>query len=186
MLIYKATNTINRKCYIGQTQKSLQTRIKKHLDNAFRLKQGTVFYRSLRKHGASSFEWEVLCYCDSKSELDLKEQSYISQFNSNDLSIGYNMTIGGDGGDTWSSNPRLEELKALKSKQNSGTGNPMYGKDRRYFYHLVSPDGICISCKGLENASKLIGTSRNKIAAMSNGIIEHVRGWRCVRLGATG
>jgi len=60
MIIYKATNKINGKCYIGQTVKTLARR---KCDHLCRLRKGDrdhKFYLALRKYGQENFEWETL------------------------------------------------------------------------------------------------------------------------------
>ena len=44
MLIYKATNIITKKCYIGQT-------VKPHKHRAYKENTNTKFYNSIRKYG---------------------------------------------------------------------------------------------------------------------------------------
>jgi len=96
MIIYKATNIINGKCYIGQTIRSLKDRINQHIivkNN----KSRTYFHNTLNKHGIESFIWEVIEECDSKEELDEMEFHYIKQYKSYWKDNGYNLTHGGDG-----------------------------------------------------------------------------------------
>lgn len=93
MIIYKATNKLNGKCYIGQTRHSLEYRKRVHLTKA---KQGiqTHFYSAIRKYGADSFEWEILCSANDKNRLNELETFYITKFDS--IKHGYNMVDGGD------------------------------------------------------------------------------------------
>jgi hypothetical protein len=96
MIIYKATNIVNGRCYIGQTIKSLDFRKDKHLYSLRSYK--TYFANALRKYGWDNFTWDTLCKCDNKEELDEMEFHYIKQYNSYMRDDGYNMTLGGDGG----------------------------------------------------------------------------------------
>ena len=93
MIIYKATNAINGKCYIGQTRHSLAHRKRVHLLKA---RQGlnTHFYQAIRKYGAEAFKWEVLCTASDKATLNELETFYITKFDS--IKHGYNMVDGGD------------------------------------------------------------------------------------------
>ena len=93
MIIYKATNTINGKCYIGQTRHSLEYRKRVHLTKA---NQGvdTHFYQAIRKYGADSFTWEIVCSAKDKQTLNELETFYITKFDS--IKHGYNMVDGGD------------------------------------------------------------------------------------------
>lgn len=93
MIIYKATNKINGKCYIGQTRHSLEHRKKAHL---IRARQGveTHFYQAIRKYGENNFEWEILCSASNKQTLNELETYYITKYDS--IKNGYNMVDGGD------------------------------------------------------------------------------------------
>lgn len=93
MIIYKATNKLNGKCYIGQTRHSLEHRKAVHLRCA---KKGVVthFYQAIRKYGEDNFEWCVLCSTNDKQRLNELETFYITKFDS--IKNGYNMVDGGD------------------------------------------------------------------------------------------
>lgn len=89
--IYKFTNKINNKIYIGQS-KNIETRYKRHLYDA---KNGatTVFHAAIRKYGIENFSFEIVKECKIE-ELDELEKFYISNFNSL-IPNGYNMQTGG-------------------------------------------------------------------------------------------
>lgn len=53
MIIYKATNKINGKVYIGQSHKSLEERMRRHKNDSIR--QDSYFYRAIRKYGWENF-----------------------------------------------------------------------------------------------------------------------------------
>jgi group I intron endonuclease len=93
-IIYKSTNIINGKSYIGKTVKSLARRRTEHFcfDNP-----RTYFQYAIKKYGEDSFEWDILKECFSKIELSESEIFYINFFKTNDTNLGYNMTKGGDG-----------------------------------------------------------------------------------------
>lgn len=127
MIVYKSTNTINNKCYIGQTVKKLEDRKQLHLYRLNSMKnKNWHFYNALRKYGWDNFEWEVLEECDSKEELDEMEFHYIKQYNS--YENGYNMTLGGDKG-TWGLKHTEETKKKIGSrKYPTGKNTSMYGR----------------------------------------------------------
>lgn len=120
MLIYKVINKINGKCYIGKTTQSLESRKEKHLKNV-RCMHDTKFYRAIRKYGIENFVWEVIDYANNDEMLNTLEKKYIIEYCS--FKKGYNMTIGGDGGDTISSKS-VEE----KRKQGAKRGNIPWNK----------------------------------------------------------
>lgn len=93
MIIYKVTNKVNGKCYIGQTRHSLNTRKKRHLSSA-KAGMNTHFYQALRKYGEDNFYWEIICTAKDKQTLNELETFYITKFDS--IKNGYNMVDGGD------------------------------------------------------------------------------------------
>lgn len=101
MLIYKATNNINGKIYIGQTTLTLEERKKTHKRDSQRISDEKLkrnhFYRAIRKYGWENFSWEVLQdNIETIDELDELEQYYIKLYNTfNNPSRGYNNQSGG-------------------------------------------------------------------------------------------
>lgn len=97
MGIYKVTNKINNKIYIG-CSKNIRKRWTDHKCNSHNPNDNsynTKFYRALRKYGIENFTHEVLEEC-TEDVLFEKEIQYIKDFNSTDDNIGYNTSIGGD------------------------------------------------------------------------------------------
>lgn len=92
MIIYKATNRLNGKVYIGATTKSLGQRMKLHI-NPPRTSNKTYFVRSLKKYGAENFKWQVICICPNLKSLYEQERYYIRLYNT--MNVGYNDTSGG-------------------------------------------------------------------------------------------
>lgn len=90
--VYKITNTINNKCYIGVTKHTFRkryncrddwwnaTRVNRHLKNA------------VNKYGPEFFIVEILETCE-KEKLEVREKYYIEFYNS--YENGYNLTSGG-------------------------------------------------------------------------------------------
>lgn len=91
-IIYKVTNKLNGKSYIGQTIEELYKRKQRHENS----KGNYYFISAIRKYGKNNFEWGILEHCDSKEELDEMEFHYIKQYNSFGKE-GYNLTYGGEG-----------------------------------------------------------------------------------------
>lgn len=89
--IYSATNSINGKVYIGQTN-DFKSRKKSHF---YAHNRKSYFYRALRKHGEKHFDWEILQTTIDESAANKYEKYYIEYFNSTDSEYGYNLTDGG-------------------------------------------------------------------------------------------
>ena len=94
MLIYKVTNRVNGKVYIGQTTKTIQTRWKKHCIAA--KSDNLPFHKAIRKYGAENFTVEQIDIAASADELNKKEIYWIAFYNSR-LPNGYNVCTGGGG-----------------------------------------------------------------------------------------
>lgn len=90
--IYKITNLLNNKVYIGQTTRTIQKRFSEHVDE-YRI--NTALKRAIQKYGKSNFCIQELEKCDN-SILDQREQYWIAVFDAYGKS-GYNETIGGSG-----------------------------------------------------------------------------------------
>lgn len=94
--IYKITNTINNKVYIGQSI-NIQKRWSSHRTKPFNKNSNTYdlpLYRAIRKYGLSNFIFEVIEECEA-DKLNEKEQFYIQKYKANDSNFGYNLTMGG-------------------------------------------------------------------------------------------
>lgn len=90
--IYKITNTINNKVYIGQSI-NIEKRFGEHKRNAFNPKTHTYYYPlycAIRKYHIDNFTFEVLEEC-SVEELTTREQYWIDRYNSLDGNYGYNL-----------------------------------------------------------------------------------------------
>ena len=93
--IYKITNNINKKVYIGQSI-DIKRRWRGHKSTATNPNDecyNLPLYRAIRKYGIENFIFEVLEECNV-SELNEKERFYIQKYNS--YFNGYNLTLGGD------------------------------------------------------------------------------------------
>ena len=75
-LIYKYTNNINGKIYIGQTRQQLQKRHDKYLQQ---LNDHTYFHRALKKYGIENFTLEIIEDNIPLEQLDEKEIYWIKK-----------------------------------------------------------------------------------------------------------
>lgn len=93
--IYRVTNTVNGKAYIGQTRTGAMARFREHRYTALNTKSDWHFAKALRKWDASVWNVEVIDYAFSAEEAHEKERQLIAQFDT--VALGYNSTIGGEG-----------------------------------------------------------------------------------------
>ena len=87
--IYKTTNLINNKIYIGQHTAS-------EFDKYYK-GSGVMLTRAFKKYGKENFSCVLLEAVESKKDLDIREAYWINKLNSRDSDIGYNITAGGEG-----------------------------------------------------------------------------------------
>lgn len=114
-MIYLVTNKLDGKRYIGKTSKTLEFRWQQHCRLA-KQDSKTYLHRAIKKHGRDNFIVEKLC-----EGLDNEEIIMIKE-----LEPEYNMTLGGDGGDT--SNSPNYKMSIIMRKSFKGSNNPMYGR----------------------------------------------------------
>lgn len=92
-VIYKITNSINGKVYIGQTAVSVKRRWNRHKFEATNGNSEMPIHIAMRKYGVHNFYYEIVEECQN-SELDSREEYWILQENSF-YDGGYNATLGG-------------------------------------------------------------------------------------------
>lgn len=91
--IYKITNSINNKVYIGQTRQTIKQRWSGHKHSV--LVSEAPLYRAMRKYGIENFQITTILECNNE-QLNDKEIYYIQHYNSF-VPNGYNATFGGKG-----------------------------------------------------------------------------------------
>lgn len=98
-VIYKFTNVLNNKVYIGKTSTSLRKRVIGHLTTSRKWTKARkgYFQHVLCKYGIENFSIDILDRCETKELLNEREKYWINYYKSNDKQFGYNMTPGGDG-----------------------------------------------------------------------------------------
>jgi group I intron endonuclease len=90
-IIYKITNTINMKTYIGQTTRPLKDRINDYIKGY----GNDYLNNSIKKHGFSNFKFETIDTANTINELNEKEISWIKFYDSTNKEKGYNIESGG-------------------------------------------------------------------------------------------
>lgn len=94
--IYKITNTINSKSYIGQTIQNVKDRFYQHCaTKCSKAVSNMAIHRAIKKYGKSNFTVEVIEEIDS-ANLNDRERYWIKYYNS--YNNGYNSTKGGQDG----------------------------------------------------------------------------------------
>lgn len=110
--IYKITNLINGKVYIGQTSLTPEIRFDKH-KRCYKSNGCSKLYRAMRKYGKKNFIIETICKTNNP---DIDEKYWIKYYNS--VELGYNISYGGEGGSLRGEkdeNIIIESFKRLQS-----------------------------------------------------------------------
>lgn len=103
--IYKTTNIINNKIYIGKK--------KGEFDNNYK-GSGKALKLALKKYGKENFSVEILEFCNSLQEQNEKEKYWINYYKQLKYKL-YNIAPGGDGGNIYEYLPE-EQLNEIKNK----------------------------------------------------------------------
>lgn len=186
MYIYKITNTLNDKIYIGLTTKSIEKRFSQHCQKK---NNSRLISKAIKKYGKENFIIEEIDGANSISELNYKEQHYIHKFNS--VKEGYNLASGGR------FSKHSDETKLLLKEINTGKkhteetkkklreGNAWkgrFGKD-----HNRSKPILCIETNkqygSIHEASRDIGSTASNICSVLNGRRKTTKGLTFKYLG---
>lgn len=116
--VYKHTNKINGKVYIGQTGQKPENRWQEGRG----YKGSDRFYKAIQKYGWDNFEHEVLFSHLSQKEAKTLEQKLIQEYNTINPLFGYNLTTGGE--TTKFSEEALKKMSQSHSKEK----HHMWGK----------------------------------------------------------
>lgn len=113
--IYKITNTLNDKVYIGQTVKTVEKRFIQHKNNSNKSYfSQIVLYKAFNKYGIENFKCETIEEVPNEL-LDEREKYWIEYYNS--YFEGYNSTLGGRAIQlyNWDTDDIIEKYLELKS-----------------------------------------------------------------------
>ena len=142
--VYKITNTLNGKVYIGQTVDYRKRKVG-HFSYLRRNAHRNIYLQnSFNKYGESSFRIEIIKEC-TIDELDELEIYYMRKYNSIDRTQGYNMVIGGNTNKSFSDCIRQKMSQSQKGRIISEEHRKRIGK-----WHK----GKTISPKDIEKANK--------------------------------
>jgi group I intron endonuclease len=128
--IYKITNIINNKCYIGQT-KNFKKRKQGHIRELNKNKHGnSLLQRSWNKYGKENFIFEIIDYCYGTYKQDILDLEYEWKifYNVWNRECGFNIAKRDNGGDNWTNHPNQKEWGRKISIAIKGENNGMYNK----------------------------------------------------------
>lgn len=166
-IVYKATNKINGKSYIGQTTQSLDRRKRSHISRALNNMDGAYFHRALNKYGKINFKWCVIKNCYSLDDLNKFEIKFIREYDT--FNNGYNLDLGGKGSIGFR---HSEETKRKMSLSKRGKRNPNYGRvfseEHRVKLSIAGKNRIQLKGKESLNYGRKLSDDHRKRISISN------------------
>ena len=194
--IYKITNNINNKIYIGKTEFSIEKRFAEHCSDAFRDRnEKRPLYAAMRKYGIENFEISLIEETNSPEEREIYWISYYDSYKN-----GYNATLGGDGKkyidydlvvETYL---KLLNIKQVANKLNLDAGHVSHILKSQNIQIIVPKSKKCKAINQYDKNNKLIRSfyscgeaarwlfsqniSQAKIGTITNKITDCCRGER--------
>jgi len=135
-IIYKATNRLNGKCYIGQTYQKFEKRKNRHLYVAFNKHSNSYtchFHNAIRKYKEDVWQWEIIKDNIPIERLNEEEALFVWFFNA--FVLGYNCNTGGGNGRIVGKETRKKISEAGKGKHHTDETKRKIGeagKGRKY------------------------------------------------------
>ena len=206
--IYKATNKINGKVYIG-FDSNWPNRKKTHKSKYKQI--NLKFYDAIKKYGWDKFDWELIYQSkDGQHCLNIMEPHFIEDYDS--FNNGYNMTLGGEGvlglkgeKSPWYGRKHTPESKEKISKNNKGKqigkklskntkskiSNSTKGKifsvetktkisiSKNKIYYFINPQNEKIEIKGLKSFCNDNNLSYSCMRQLLYGKSKQHKGWKC-------
>lgn len=161
--IYITTNNINGKKYIGQKKYDKRGYWKNYLGS------GTAIKSAINKYGKQNFTKQIIEECESKDVLNEREKYWIGYYNAYNSKDFYNMTFGGDGGDTYS-NHNLYEKEQIKSRKMNSTKH----KINLGAYNGMAKKVICLNNMMVFNTLSDAGKYANVTPECISNAIKHL------------
>lgn len=190
-LIYKVTNKVNGKVYVGQTTQSLPQRITEHRSRLNAGERNHKLYLAMRKHGFENFEFETLCCAVDERFLDELEIQFIKEFNS--YNRGYNSS---EGGGSISPETRAKLSRIFKGRKITWTdkivasrkSNPNCRSPKEWVaagakhtkakrYRIRKPDGSMVVFGGLREFCRNNELDHKTLIDTLKGVQSHHKGY---------
>ena len=179
--IYKVSNSINGKIYIGFT-KDLHKRIIGHRAQAKNINPQYPLYRAFNKYGFANFSFEIIyCSLDREHTLTIMEPLFIKEYNSK--AGGYNQTLGGEG--TVGLRFKMPQ-SAIEKIRMANTGHKItdFARDAiSKVWKVISPDGTEVVVKNLKLYCLDKELCADNLYAVAKGKRKHHKNYRCMQYG---
>lgn len=165
--VYKHTNKVNGKSYIGQTKCQDLTR---RWTGGHGYEGCPYFYNAIQKYGWNGFTHEILETGLTKKEADEKEIFYIKKFRTTENDYGYNIKHGGHHDGTITEETR-EKFRERYSGKNAPVAKAID------IYNLNGE--LVATFYTLNEASKFIGCTAGSLSSKCSSKRGTLRGYIC-------
>jgi hypothetical protein len=175
-VIYRITNLINGKIYIGLST-NLEKRLSSHRSSFLGTRDRYPIHLAMVKYGWDNFIIEVIDSAFSEEELDYLEKYWIKFYRTIQKKYGYNLTEGGTCPAKTEESKR-KQSKSMKEGYASGRVKP-YKRDKTWIARMNKLNrerGKIIYCLELDEifssiteAAKILGASRGALEKAGNG-----------------
>ena len=185
--IYKATNKINGKVYIGFAS-NLSKRKHRHKYYALVKNVTSCFYNAIKKYGWDNFDWKVIYQSKDRLHcLNVMERFFIEEYRSYigfSNCQGYNMTIGGDGAlgnhksKTFEHKKRISQSHKGKKLSNEHILNAAHARSKDYI--MIEPNGKVINIKNMSDFCRIHKLNQSHMISVflgRHGYLSH-KGYR--------
>jgi group I intron endonuclease len=176
--IYKITNCVNKKGYVGQTIREIPDRWREH---KYRLRghyhDNEHLQRAWDKYGENAFIFEVLEYC-AIEDLGRREGYWIKRFKTDEREFGYNdKPPTENGGYTHSTETRKKMSESMTGKRKSEEHIRNNSRGHAKPFKIVSPTGEIIEGRDLQAFCYEHGLLPSGMSPVVNGKRSHHKGW---------
>ena len=194
--IYKATNIINNKVYIGYSKHGLGRKYQ-HLEKS--VNSNLPFHNAIQKYGNDAFIWEIIYQSqDGDHTLNEMEPYFIKEYRSfvdfTD-SNGYNATLGGKQSSNHSTATKKLLSKYTKkqwenedyrnkmiSYNKTKWSNPKYIENRINGWEVEDPKGMKTVVSNLAEFCRNNNLDDGCMTAVAKGKRKHHKGYKCTRI----
>ena len=204
--IYKITNLIDGKVYIGYTD-NFKRRRQEHLREVRYARKNYPLYNAIRKHGKQAFNWEILYQSlDCEHTLSIVEPMLIREYNAHVSTGGYNLSYGGEApmkgkkhsaetrakmkgrkvwnkGKTFSVEARANMSAAHKGYKQTPEQIRNQTASNSAWWEIKIPEGSTLIIKGLSEFCKARKLSRGNMSRLHLGSLRYYKGYSCRKLG---
>lgn len=166
--IYRITNKINNKVYIGQTI-NYGKRSKEHFSTLRKnVHRNEYLQRAFNKYGENAFQIDIIKLCPHE-KLDELEIYYMREYDSLNKKVGYNMLTGGNDKRIVPEEVRLKIGKAHKGRRNTAEHNRNIGLGRK---GIVIPLEVIMKANETRKENQSQWGENNPNAVLSNSSVE--------------